>query len=91
MLRYVERFQTFLKTKKIRFLRDFNKTSVTVMKGQLFQFFAIIDKIEKYYAINNRVINQKNKVTRDLLKVDIVVRNSIAANRRLFSGQSILW
>ena len=60
------------------------------MKGWLFQFYTIMDKIEKYDAINNRAINYKNKVMRDSSGVDIAVRNSIKANRRLFVGQSAL-
>ena len=49
-----------------------------------------MDEIEKYDTINNRAIDYKNKVMRDLSEVDIVVRNSIETNRRLFSGQSTL-
>ena len=41
----------------MQFLRDLNKTSAMVIKGWLFQFYAIIDEIEKYNAINNRAIN----------------------------------
>ena len=51
-----------------------------MIKGWLFQFYTLTSRVEKYYHINQRSLNYKNRVIRDSSGEDLKVWNKIVTN-----------